>query len=178
MSFTIPDFGPSDLLTSAVENERRIKVEQSRTGLIAGKQFRMIRKITSPIAFKFVSPVPFILLGQNLSITNGEFEYYAYRSANVVESTAFDDEVYVIRKNALNLDYTMQATIYSGGTFTLVDDEDYVDYISLKTSSASGHRESLSAGGDGERILPAGTYYLRFTGTATGSISLEWEEIA
>lgn len=178
MSYTIQDFGPSDLLTSERDGFRRVKTEQARTGLLSGRQFRMIRKITSPITFKFVSPVPFILLSQSLSIADGEFEYYAHRSINVTETVAFDTPVQVIRKNAVNTDYTMQATISSGGSITIIDPEQYVDFVHMKTASSTAHRESLDSPAGSERILPAGSYYLRFTGSATASIALEWEELA
>lgn len=177
MSRYIPD-GYNGLLTSDDLELARIPVEQSRTGLYAGKQFRMIRKIISPITFKFISPVPFILLSQNITISDGELEYYAHRASNVAETVAFTTPVLVIRKNAVNMDYTMQATIFSGGTITITDAQQYVDYVSLITAGSTAHRETLSAPSGSERILPAGSYYLKFTGAATGSFSLEWEELA
>jgi hypothetical protein len=174
----VPNGFAAKLLTTDESDFSRLKTEQSRTGLYAGKQFRMIRKITSPITFKFISPVPFILLSQNITISDGDLEYYAHRSSNITETVAFTTPVLVIRKNAVNTSYTMQATIFSGGTITVTDAEQYVDYVQLNTANATAQRETLSAPSGSERILPAGSYYLNFTGAAEGSFSLEWEELA
>jgi hypothetical protein len=137
----VPNGFAAKLLTTDESDFSRLKTEQSRTGLYAGKQFRMIRKITSPITFKFISPVPFILLSQNITISDGDLEYYAHRSSNITETVAFTTPVLVIRKNAVNTSYTMQATIFSGGTITVTDAEQYVDYVQLNTANATAQSE-------------------------------------
>ena len=182
-TYTIPDFGPADLLTSQREGTRRIRVDVGQTGFFEGREFRFVRKLTSPVVYKFVAPVEFILSFQGFGITDGEFEFYAWRGDNITENTPFNTELPAFGKNTSTTRplfngayYQRQCQIFSGGTITPTDANLYADYEHLKTASASGQRVSVEGSGREERYLAAGTYYLQFSGTAQALFRLTWEE--
>ena len=44
MVFTIPDFGPSDLLTSGREGTRRVRVDVAQTGFFEARERRSFKE--------------------------------------------------------------------------------------------------------------------------------------
>ena len=48
MTWTVPDFGPSDLLTSEREKYRRVRVDVGQTGFFDGREFRTFKEISIP----------------------------------------------------------------------------------------------------------------------------------
>lgn len=174
---------PSDLVTNAFRGSRRIKVDVAQTGFVEGREFRFIRKLTSPIVYKFVAPVEFILSFQGFGITNGDFEFYAWRGDNITETSPFLTEEPIFAKNTSvtrpffnGTQYQRQIQIFSGGAITIIDPNLYADYERLKTANATGQQESIEGSGREERYLSPGSYYLQFTGIADASFRLTWEE--
>lgn len=153
----------------------RVKVENGETGFYDGRQFRFIRELTPPIVYRFTALTDFMLTSQNLSITQGEYRFYAWRSDNVTPSGTWTSEP-TFRKNTTNMAYTSQITVESGGTVAVIDRELYADFERLKTDKNSQRSQTLLNATTNKRFLSAGVYYLQFTGTAEGSYSLEWEE--
>ena len=174
---------PSDIVTRGGKGTRRIKVDVAQTGFFEGREFRFVRKLTSPIVYKFVAPVEFILSLQAFGIVDGEYEFYAWRDDNVTESTPFNTELPVFNKNTSvtrplygNDFYQRQCQIFSGGTITVANADLYADYEHLKTANATAQKTSIEGSGLEERYLAVGTYYLQFTGVAEGLFRLTWEE--
>ena len=190
MSWTIPDFGPADLLTSEAEQFRRVRVDVAQTGLFEGREFRLVRKVSipaaTPLVIRFTSAVDFILFEQDLNVTEGDIEFRAWRDTQGTAGGTFAGSFPVIGKNISGFyreysgaRYASQVTINHGGTFTPTDAEAYVDYDRAKTSSSTAQRTSVQGGNDSARYLAAGTYYLVFNsldGTSVGRIALAWEE--
>lgn len=176
----ITDSPMPNISTSRDKRFARIPVDANQTSFFEGREFRIARKIASPIVFKFSSAVDFILSFQAFAVTSGEYEFYAWRADNVTEDTAFTADVPVLRKNTsaeqLSPQYNTQITVTSGGTITVADANLYADFAWLKTSNATSQKTSVTSQASQGRYLAAGDYYLQFTGTGTGAYYLEWEE--
>ena len=168
---------PRDVYTSTKENIRRVRVDVAQTGFFDGKQFEFIKKISSPVVYRFTCPVPFILQQQTLALVEGGVELFAWSSSNVTPAgTWVVDPTPIHRKNERNAGYTGQAVISSGGTITVANSNIYRDYMIVKTASASGQRTSVGEYQTDERYHNAGTYYIQLSGTGVGSYTLAWEE--
>lgn len=182
---------PRDVWTSSEEGFRRLRVDVGQTGLYEGREFRMVRKVSipaaTPLVFKFTSAVDFILFEQSIDCSEGDIEYYAWRSTQGTAGGTFTPlAVPPIGKNTSSfyrqysgLRYASQVTLETGGTFTPTDANVYVDYDRAKTSGATAQQTSVSGGDDSVRYLAAGTYYLKLTslnGTSVGRFALAWEE--
>lgn len=168
---------PHDLYTSDIEGIRRLRVDTGQTGFFDGRQFEFIKKFTSPTVYRFTSPVPFIVQFQDLTVTSGKVELFAWRADNVTPSgTWVTDPTPVHRLNEFNSDYTRQAVIASGGTIAVTNPNLYRDYIVIETSGATGQRTSVGTHQADERFHLPGTYYIQLVGTGTGGYHLAWEE--
>jgi hypothetical protein len=170
------------IATSREKAFARLPSENAKTSFFEGREFRFIRKITAPIVFRFVAPVEFILSFQGFGIVDGEYEFYAYSSSNVTPSgtwanlPTFAQNTSATRKLYSGSPYVQQCNMQSGGTIVVTDPTNYRDFAHLKTADAVAQRTSISSGSAQNRYLPAGTTYLQFTGVATGTYDIEWEE--
>jgi hypothetical protein len=76
--------------------------------------------------------------------------------------------------------YTSNATINTGGIFTVNDGELPVEVIRVRSASATAQKSTVEATAGDERGLPAGSYYLEFSvlsgNNPLGVYSLKWEE--
>lgn len=177
-----------DIVTSGIEGFRRLQVDVGETGFFEAREFRFLRKIRNGFTYKFTSTVDFILYEQVFSISSGAYEFHAWREDNVTEQTPFNTDLtpYIINKNASEEyrdyggdRYQSQVSIYTGGTISIGNTEQYTDYAELRTSGSTAQRASVSQGGNTQRYLPAGTYYLQFTQLETplrGVYQIGWEE--
>lgn len=175
---------PHDMLTSEREAYRRLQVDVSQTGFWEGREFRISYEYsisTTPRVLKFFSSVDFVLLSQTLSCDAEGVKFQAYREGT--EGGTFSTVVPIWRNNftaeAEATEYTRQAVITTGGTFTPSGSS--VETIRILTSNATAQRSSVGGSAIKERGLAAGTYYLMLSnllgsGTATGVFDLIWEE--
>ena len=183
MTYTIQDFGPSDLLTSPVEGARRVKTETGSTSFDLGKSFRLPYEYSvgaTPVVLRFTSPVTFRLTEQLLTCDIANARLDAYRDGT--ESGVWTDVPAFSRNFASTFQdgYTRQVTIETGGAF--VPDGPPVDILRVRTSGATAQRGTASFPLGSPRQLPAGTYYLvlsRIDGneTAAGVYLIEWDEL-
>lgn len=174
--FVSADF-PHDLYTSEKEGVRRIRVDTAQTGFFDGRQFEFIKKFTSPVVFRFTCPVPFIIQFQDLTVTSGKVELFAWRADNVTPAGTWTaDPTPISRLNEYNTSYIGQATISSGGTITVANQNLYRDYIVIETASSTGQRTSVGTHQADERFHAPGTYYIELVGTGSGCYHVAWEE--
>ena len=170
------------IATSRDKEFARIPVDIAQTSFFEGRDFRVTRKLSSPIVFRFTAPVEFILSYQSFSITTGEYEFKAWRDDNVTPSGTWTNIPIFGKNNSLTRAlfdgsfYTGQCTIATGGSISVIDANLYSDFAWLKAATASGQKTSIVNQSTQGRYLAAGSYYLEFTGTATGSYAIEWEE--
>lgn len=166
---------PSNLLTLGDSENSRLRVDVAQTGFFDGREFRLVRKITSPITYRFTFQVPVIVFEQLLTVSSGSMELYAWAGSNVTPSGTWTD-VPVWRKNEVNDAYTPQTSVATGGTVTPINADLYRDYASLVTSNATAQQFTIGGGETSERYLKAGTYYVQITGTGSGSYYIMYEE--
>lgn len=169
-----------NIATSRDKQFARVPVDPAQTSFFEGREFRIVRKISTPIVYRFTCEVDFILSYQAFSVASGEYEFRAWRDDNVNESGTWSTSIPVLMKNIsseqLDPVYSTQTTINSGGTITVIDSDMYADFAWLKTAGGTGQQISVSAQSIQGRYLAAGSYYLEFTGTGQGAYYLEWEE--
>jgi len=178
---------PSDLMTSAVEGIRRLKVDQESTAYLLGRQFRVSYPLVipdeTPVTLRVTSPVDFELVSQEVEAHEKGFVFEAFRSLQGSETGVYDSIVPIYRNNLQSsvVAYTRTITIETGGGFTPNVDELPVETINVLTASSNAQRTTSFAGANGKRGLPAGVYYLRMskigsTGDALGVYSLIFNE--
>lgn len=185
-TYTVPDFGPSDLLTSSAESFRRVRVDQAQTGFFEGREFRTFYEFSiasgASVTLKFSCQVDFILFAQSLAVDAGSIRLSAITGAT--ESTPFNTARPVIGKNRMASRrqyhggyYASQAAIASGGAIT---GGTVVEVVRVVAAGATAQQSTVGGQTADERGLPSGSYYLRLenisNGTATGVYSLFWEE--
>lgn len=166
---------PSNLLTDTDDGVPRLRVDVAQTGFFAGREFRLVRKITSPKVFRFIFPVPVIVFEQLITSSSGDIELFAWAAPNVTPSGVWTP-VNVYRKNEVNTNYTRTAIVETGGTITVTDAQAYRDYARAATSGATAQRFTVGGQPYSERLLAPGTYYVQLTGSGEGSYSIMWEE--
>lgn len=166
---------PLELMTDEGGVNARIRVDNAQTGFFAGREFRVVRKITTPRTFRFTFPTPAILFEQLLSVSVGDVEMYAWSASNVTPSGVWTP-VPIFPKNGVNLSYTGQATVDTGGTVAPINAELYRDYARVATSGATGQRFTVGGPQNSERYLAAGVYYVQLVGTGEAAYSAMWEE--
>lgn len=182
MSFYIegqPNGIPSDLFTSLESGIRRIRVDVAQTGFWEGREFRFDYEVSEPIVFKFSSPVNFILQSQELFSHDGESTLTVWSPTQGTPSGSFSTPAQILPNNGMSETpaYTRQVAINSGGTFAPTDTNPNLarEYIKVKAATSTAQRNTVGGSGVNERGLPAGDYYLLFTGT-DASYRLVFEE--
>jgi len=171
-----------NIATSRDKEFARIPVDVAQTSFFEGREFRFTRKLSSPIVFRFTAPVEFVLSFQSFTIATGEYEFKAWRGDNVTPSGVWTDLPVFAKNTSLTRAlfdgsfYVGQCAIATGGSIAVIDANLYSDFAWLKSATASGQSSSIADQSTQGRYLAAGAYYLQFTGTATGSYSIEWEE--
>lgn len=189
MFFTIPDFGPSDLLTSSRYKYRRIRVDLAQTGFFEGREFRTFKELSIPqgqsVVMRINVPVNTILQSVALTLDAGSVKLRTVAGGTPVGS--FTENMPVIAKNTMTGGefpapplplYLPQDTVNYGAT-GLTGGVD-IDVIRMVVANASGQAQTVGAAVDDSRGVGPGTYYWVFTnfgnGTATGVFSSFWEE--
>jgi len=169
----------SNLVTSE-QSTARLRVDNGQTGFFERREFRISEAFSiatgSTLVFKFSSPVNFILWEQVVSCDANMVIFEAVVGGT--PSGSFTTPITVWGKNRMTEQpaYTGQATINTGGVVT---GGQIAEVLRIKSSNATAQQVSIGSTVSSERGLPAGDYYLRLTadgGTATGTISLIWEE--
>lgn len=189
MTWTIPDFGPADLLTSQREKYRRARVDIGQTGFFEGREFRTFREISiasgATLVIRIAVPVNTILQNVRLSLDAGSIKLRTVSGGEPIGT--FGVTLPIIPKNTMTGGqfpapplplYLAQNVIESGAT-ALTGGVD-IDVLRIVVANASGQAQSVGAVVDDSRGVGPGTYYWVFTnfgtGTATGVFSSFWEE--
>lgn len=181
-TYTIPDFGPADLLTSKREGFRRVRVDVAQTGFFEGREFRSFVEFNIPsgqsVVYKFSIPVNFILFEQNMTVDAGGVKYTA--EIGGAFGGTFSTALPIVGKNRMTTRpqpfYEAQATITTGGTYT---GGTVIDVARLVTSGSTAQQATVGLSST-ERGLPPGDYCVRLTNlsnsSSTGVYNIFWEE--
>ena len=161
MAYTIPDFGPNDLLTTAKEGTRRVKVDPAQTGFFEGREFRISYEFDissgQTQVIKFSCSTNFILWEQRIEVDEGFLIYKP--TLNPSSATGFVTEIPQYGKNRMSTApvVTNTVTVTTGGTIT---GGTVAETARIKVANATGQAESVGGAVYSERGLPAGDYYL------------------
>ena len=189
MVFTIPDFGPSDLLTSSRYKYRRIRVDLAQTGFFEGREFLTFKELYIPrnqtVMMRINVPVNTILQSVGITLVAGSVKLRTVSGGTPVGS--FASNLPIIPKNTMTGTefpappmplYVAQNTINYGAT-GLTGGVD-IDVIRLVVANASGQASSVGSVQDDSRGVGPGTYYWVLqnfgSGSATGVFSSFFEE--
>jgi hypothetical protein len=113
------------IATSREQKYARIPVDVSQTSFFEGREFRFVRKIATPVVYRFTAPIEFILSSQTFGIVDGEFEFYAWRDDNVTPSGTWTSEPIFAKNTSATgqrvsvLDQTTQGRYLAAGTYYL-----------------------------------------------------------
>ena len=188
MSYTIQDFGPSDLMTSQREGFRRVRVDVGQTGFWEGREFRSFIELSIPQNqsrwVKVSAPVSFILFNQTLQIDSGAVRFSAF--AGATGSGDYNAAMPVIGKNRMPTRraydtvsgfYEPKLTVATGGAAT---GGTLVEVFRLVAANSTAQQTTVGGSMSDERGLPPGEYYLQIenlsNSTVTGVYSIFWEE--
>lgn len=179
MTYTIPDFGPSDLLTSDRIGTRRLRADFGQTGFFERREFRISEELSIPtgtsLVYRFESPVNFILWEQTIECDAHLLKFEAIVGGT--EGGTFTP-VPMWGKNRMTEqpEYARQVTVSKGGTVT---GGQVAEVLRLQAAGATAQRVSVGSSVGSERGLPAGLYHLKLSaigGDVTGTFALVWEE--
>lgn len=178
MAYTIPDLGPSDLLTSGKEGLRRLKVEDDESAFYEGRQFRTFQDFTIPaltsIAIRATVGTNIILHETSLTGISGDLKMELFIGGTADGPwTALP----VIPKNTMTTTpaVTSQVTLDHNGTHT---GGTRIDALLVGAAN-----KGVSVGGteSSKRGVGPGTYYYRVTNTSNQQaecvFSGHWEEL-
>lgn len=165
-------------LTGSTTGNNRVQVDVAQTGFWEGREFRLDIEVSASIVYKFSSPVNFVLQFQTLLSHDGIATFTAYRSVDGVAGGTFTTTGIVNFPNNGMSDtpaYTQQTVISRGGTFTPNGGAIPREFIKSRAATVTAQQTTIGGSAIQERGLPAGDYYLMFTGT-DASYRLIYEE--
>lgn len=175
-----------DLVTDPHGESPRLRVDQGQTGFFARRMWRVSHEFVgldaTPVIFKVVLPVNFIIHHQELQVDTGGISMKAYRIGQGTEGGTYNTVIPLYSVNFMDErpQYTFQGSITTGGTFTPTAPA--VETIRVRTSGATAQQVSVGGTAFGERGLLYSTYYLQFakldgvTGASSGVYTLIVEE--
>lgn len=175
---------PVQVFTGTGQNpQTRLKVEDTHTGFVEGRDFRTFYELSIPQGdthvLRFIAGGDFILEEQNFRIGAGHLRFSA--AIGGTPGGVFTPLAPVGANRMASRPtplYEPHSYVEAGGTHTGGTE---VEVVRIKTSDNTNFASTVGQGST-VRGLPAGTYYLRFqnigTGTLTGTYDIRWEEVA
>lgn len=178
---------PSDILTTPENGLRRLKVDNTRSGFIAGREFRVAVELNIPTGgrkvYKITSPIDFILWGQDLYVDQGGLKLTSFRSGST--TGVYNEVVTPIPKNIMlsapQPPYTSQISITSGTTADFTGGS-LTDIVRVRSSNATAQATSVGGNVAVERGLAPGDYFIvvealeGVNSASRGVYSAVWEE--
>lgn len=141
--------------------------------LFEKRQFRAYREFTTSTVLKFEATHPFLLTYQSLWTGQGAARVVV--STGGTEGGTFTAIPTKFCKYLLDGAVAGGTVVSAGGTHTGGSEREVLRSDSSSAGGGQGNKNTLG----GERILPAGTYYMDITvtGTTSGMYAVEWEEL-
>ena len=176
--YTIPDFGPSDLLTSGREGTRRVRVDVAQTGFFEARERRSFKEwaaaTTATYVIRATTPINVIFESLDIALEAG-----SARIETLVGGTpggSWADVLPIFNANTMTdaPAYTGQLVLDAGGTHTAGT---LLDVLRAKTDTNTNRSSSVGGSANSVRGVGPGVYYFRITLTgAIGVASFRWEE--
>lgn len=180
MTWTIPDFGPADLLTSAREGTRRLRVDVAQTGFFEGREFRTFFEYSVPsgqsVYLRATVPLNIILFSTSLTLDAGKMRMTLL--AGGTEGGTWSPVAVFPKNNMTDRPaYAGQVQIDSGGTHS---GGVLLDVVRMLSETAGNRSSTVGGQVADERGVATGVYYYRLENidgqTANGVFSAFWEE--
>jgi hypothetical protein len=188
-SAMIPIF---DLLTDGGNGPaRRLRVDPGQTGFFARRMWALAYEFASanpiagtPLVFRLVIPVNFIVHAHSLSVDQGGITLRTYSASQGTPGGVFGTTHTVVSENGMDEQslYAFQAAVTSGGTFTPTMGAVPITPLRVRPAGATAQQSSVGGSAVSEKGRPANTYYAvlaRMTGVngdCTGVYNLVIEE--
>lgn len=183
---------PFDLLTDGGDGpSRRLRVDVGQTGFFGRRMWSLNYEFATanpiaatPLVFRVVIPVNFIIHAHSLSLDKGGMTLRTYSAAQGAEGGTFSTAHTPISENSMTeaAAYAFQSQIASGGTFTPTVGQVPLTPLRVRTANATAQQSSVGGEAVSEKARATGTYYAvlaRMTGVSgdcTGVYNLVIEE--
>ncbi len=182
MTYTVDQFGPSDLLTSKKIGTRRIKYDVGKTSFFESREFRLFKEFDiapdTVETIKVVSTVDTIVEVFGATLVLG-----ALRIELVTGGADGDDftetlPIFQTNRTLQSVDNTPNITFQNGGTHT---GGTISDLLLLQAGSPATQAKEISATEERPLGFAPGTFYIRLESTgqanARGVFRTRWEEL-
>ena len=182
---------PLKLLTDGDGPAARLRVDVGQTGFFARRMWSLNYEFGSanpiagtPLVFKFIIPVNFIVHAHSLTVDSGGVALRTYRAAQGVAGGVFGTAYAPESENEMTeaTEYVFQTQISSGGTFTPNALQRPLTPLRVRTSGATAQASSVGGSTVSEKARAPGEFYAvlaRMTdvsGNCTGVYNLVVEE--
>lgn len=183
---------PLSLMTdNGIGQSARLRVDNGQTGFFARRMWSLNYEFATanpiaatPLVFRFIIPVNFIIHEHSLSVDQGGLTLRTYSADQGVAGGTFSTSHTPRSENTMTEHeaYAFQATIASGGTFTPNVNEVPITPLRVRTAGATAQQSSVGSAAVSEKGRSAGTYYAvlaRMTGVSgdcTGVYNIVVEE--
>jgi len=195
VTYTIDQFGPSDLLTSKKFAIRRVQVDVGNTGFFDGREFRFFRELDIPAGTSLWTRITvdsgsdgFIVRSQTIEAEEGTLRFRVWTDTALTTPPTFSAPdgltSNVLPNNTLPSApaYTRTTVFENGGDADPVFNGDPVllDILRSRSSGSTSKATSNYIQAGGERGVGPGTYWLQFeslgNADVTGLYNLIFEE--
>ena len=195
MTYTIDQFGPSDLLTSKKFAIRRVQVDVGNTGFFDAREFRFFRELSIPAGQSLWTRITvdsgadgFIVRSQAIEAEEGTLRFRVWSDTSLTNPPVFSPPdgltSNVLPNNTLPSApaYTRTTVFENGGDADPVFNGDAIllDILRSRSSGSTSKATSNYIQAGGERGVGPGTYWLQFesigNSDVTGLYNLIFEE--
>ena len=183
---------PFDLLTDGGDGpSRHLRVDNGQTGFFARRMWSLNYEFATanpiagtPLVFRFVIPVNFIIHAHYLTVDQGGLTLRTYEASQGTPGGTFGAPQILISENRMTEEapYVFQGQVTSGGTFTPTAGQVPITPLRVRTAGATAQQSSVGQGTVTEKGRNAGEYYAvlsRMTGVSgdcTGVYTIVIEE--
>lgn len=159
---------PFKLLTDDDGPNARLRVDNGQTGFFARRMWSLNYEFSSanpiaatPLVFKFVIPVNFIIHAHSLTVDQGGLTLRTYTAAQGAEGGVFATPHAPNSDNTMSEfpDYAFQSQISSGGTFTPSSGQVPITPLRVRTAGSTAQQSSVGGQTVSEKARAPGTYY-------------------
>lgn len=180
---------PLELLTGTTN--QRLRTDNGQTGFFERRMWSLNYEFSTanpiaatPLVFRFVIPVNFIIHAHFLTVDQGGLTLRTYEASQGTPGGTFGSPQILIAENRMTEapEYAIQAQVVSGGTFTPTGGQVPITPLRVRTAGATAQQSSVGNGTVSEKGRAAGTYYAvlsRMTGVSgdcTGVYTIVIEE--
>jgi len=186
MTYTVDQFGPSDLLTSDRFAVRRVQVDPANTGFFDGREFRFFRELDIPAGTSLWTRITvpsgedgIIVRNQTVEAEAGTLRFRVWTDTGLTTPPTFSEPdgltSNVLPNNTLpSAPAHTRATVFeNGGDADPVFDGDPVllDILRSRSSGSTSKATSNYIQAGGERGIGPGTYWLQFEALGNADVT-------